>query len=79
MNWDQVSGQWQQFTGEVKSKWAKLTDDDVKAVGGKRDVLIGKLQQHYGVLKDEAEKQVDTWIAKLSPSNAQKQADRSAR
>ena len=67
MNWDQVAGQWHEFTGQVKSKWGKLTDDDLRAVGGKRDALVGKLQQHYGVLKEEAEKQVDAFIAKLSP------------
>lgn len=65
MNWDQIQGQWQQLRGHAKSKWAKLTDDDIDNVAGKRDVLIGKLQARYGVLKEEAEKQVDTWIAKF--------------
>jgi uncharacterized protein YjbJ (UPF0337 family) len=63
MNWDQIKGQWQQLSGHAKSKWAKLTDDDVDNVAGKRDVLIGKIQERYGMLKEEAEKQVDGWIA----------------
>jgi uncharacterized protein YjbJ (UPF0337 family) len=67
MNWDQLEGQWHQVTGSLKSKWGKLTDDDVKNVGGKKDVLIGKLQERYGILKDEAEKQADEWLAKVSP------------
>lgn len=66
MNWERVEGQWQQLRGELKTKWAKLTDDDLKTVGGKKDQLIGKLQERYGVLKDEAERQVDEWISKLS-------------
>jgi uncharacterized protein YjbJ (UPF0337 family) len=45
MNWDQVEGRWQQITGNVKSAWGKLTDDDVKNIAGKRDVLIGKIQR----------------------------------
>ena len=67
MNWDQIEGQWHQFTGTVKTQWGKLTDDDVTHVSGKRDVLIGKLQHRYGVMKDEAEKQVDEWGANLAP------------
>ncbi len=67
MNWNQIEGQWHQITGQVKSQWAKLTDDDVKNVGGKKDQLIGILQERYGVLKDDAEKQIDLWIEKLKP------------
>ena len=65
MNWDQIQGQWQQLRGQAKSTWAKLTDDDIDNVAGKKDMLIGKIQVRYGVLKEEAEKQVDGWIAKF--------------
>jgi uncharacterized protein YjbJ (UPF0337 family) len=65
MNWERVEGQWNQLKGELKSKWAKLTDDDLRNVGGKKDRLVGKLQERYGVMKDEAERQVDEWIAKI--------------
>jgi uncharacterized protein YjbJ (UPF0337 family) len=65
MNWDQVEGQWKQLESQVKSKWAKLTDDDLKNVSAKKDHLIGKIQERYGVLKDEAEKQVDTWLKEI--------------
>ena len=67
MNWEQIEGQWGQIKGHVKSKWGKLTDDDLKALTGKKDALVGKLQERYGILKDEAEKQVDEWLAKLPP------------
>ena len=45
----------------------RFTDDDLKNVAGKKDQLVGKLQQHYGILKDDAEKQVDEWIAMIKP------------
>ena len=67
MNWDQIEGQWQQVKGHVRSSWGRLTDDDVKNGAGKRDVLIGRIQARYGVLKEEAERQVDAWIAKFAP------------
>jgi uncharacterized protein YjbJ (UPF0337 family) len=63
MNWDQIEGEWKQVKGHVKAKWAKLTDDDMSTVNGKKDTLVGRIQQRYGILKDEAEKQVDEWIA----------------
>jgi uncharacterized protein YjbJ (UPF0337 family) len=62
MNWDTVEGRWEQLKSDVKGRWAKLTDDDISAVGAKRDKLIGKLQERYGLLKDDAARQVDRWI-----------------
>ena len=69
MNWSQIEGQWHQVKGEMKSRWAKLTDDDHKNVAGKKDQLIGKLQERYGILKEDAEKQIDEWIGKLTPDH----------
>jgi uncharacterized protein YjbJ (UPF0337 family) len=66
MNWDQIEGQWHQVKGSIKSQWGKLTDDDVQSIGGKKEKLLGILQQRYGVVKDEAEKQADTWLSKLA-------------
>jgi uncharacterized protein YjbJ (UPF0337 family) len=62
MNWDRIEGSWGQFTAKVKQKWAKLTDDDLKLIGGKRDSLISKLQERYGRAKDKVEKEVDSWL-----------------
>ncbi|MEO8127710.1 MAG: CsbD family protein [Bryobacteraceae bacterium] len=59
MNSDQVEGKWKQLKGTVKEKWGKLTDDDFTMIGGKKDVLVGKLQERYGITKEEAEKQAD--------------------
>ena len=61
MNWDRIEGNWKQFSGRVKEQWGKLTDDDIDVIGGKRDQLVGKIQESYGIGKDEAERQVDTW------------------
>jgi uncharacterized protein YjbJ (UPF0337 family) len=72
MNWDQIAGQWKQLEGQAKSKWAKLTDEDMKHLAGKKDALVGKIQQRYGIAKDEAEKQVSEWTAKLSAEPTKK-------
>jgi uncharacterized protein YjbJ (UPF0337 family) len=65
MNWDTVKGEWHQVKAEIKSKWAKITDDDLKTLDAKKDALVGKLQERYGILKDDAERQVDDWMNKL--------------
>ncbi|HET9146271.1 MAG TPA: CsbD family protein [Sphingomicrobium sp.] len=65
MNWDQVSGNWKQVKGKAKVKWAKLTDDDLTFAEGKRDQLLGRIQERYGIAKDEAEKQMKEWESTL--------------
>jgi uncharacterized protein YjbJ (UPF0337 family) len=65
MNWDQVEGKWMQLKGQAKQKWGELTDDDLDVAAGKRDQLAGKIQEKYGVAKEEAEKQLDDWSRKL--------------
>jgi uncharacterized protein YjbJ (UPF0337 family) len=59
MNWDQIEGKWKQAAGKIKEKWAKLTDNDIQMIRGKRDQLIGKVQERYGIAKEEAERQVE--------------------
>lgn len=58
MNWDRVEGNWKQFSGKAREKWGQLTDDDITKIGGKREQLVGKIQESYGIAKDEAESQV---------------------
>lgn len=65
MNRDIAEGKWKQVVGKLRDKWAKLTDDDLELVGGKRDRLVGKIQERYGYAKDRAEKEVDGWIDQI--------------
>lgn len=58
MNWDQVKGNWKQFRGQIKAQWGELTDDEVEVINGRRDQLIGAIQEVYGLTKEEAEKEV---------------------
>lgn len=64
MNWDIIKGNWKQMKGEVKSKWGELTDDEIDQAEGDRERLSGLIQERYGVAKDEAERQIDAFIAK---------------
>ena len=58
MNWDIVAGNWKQFKGKVKARWGNLTDDHLDMIAGRRVELSGKLQEAYGITKDEAERQI---------------------
>jgi uncharacterized protein YjbJ (UPF0337 family) len=63
--WDQIAGAWKQVRGEAHKQWGKLTDDDLEEARGRRDVLIGKIQQRYGIAKEEANRQIDEWANRL--------------
>ncbi len=65
MNWDRIQGNWKQFTGKAKQQWGKLTDDDLTYVNGRREELLGRIQNAYGVTKDEAERQLNQWESNL--------------
>jgi uncharacterized protein YjbJ (UPF0337 family) len=58
MNWDRIEGNWKQLKGKAKQQWGKLTDDQLDVIAGSRDELAGKIQEEYGITKDEAEKQL---------------------
>jgi uncharacterized protein YjbJ (UPF0337 family) len=61
MNWDQIKGNWKQVKGVVRERWGNLTDDDVDVIAGKRDILLGKIQEKHGVAREEAEKELKAW------------------
>lgn len=63
--WDQIAGKWKQATGEIKKQWGDLTDDELMEINGNRDVLAGKIQERYGVAKEEANRQIDEWANKV--------------
>jgi uncharacterized protein YjbJ (UPF0337 family) len=58
MNWDIAAGNWKQFKGKVRVRWGKLTDDQLDLIAGKRIELAGKIQEAYGITKDEVEQQI---------------------
>ena len=66
MNWDRIKGDWKQITGKVKEQWGKLTDDDLIEIAGKRDQLSGKLQARYGLAKEEVERQMRDFEARVN-------------
>lgn len=61
MNWEQVKGNWNQVKGQVKKQWGKLTDDQLDVIKGNRDILVGRIQEAYGITREEAERQVRGW------------------
>lgn len=68
MNSEHFEGSWAHFKTRVKEQWSKLTDDDLDHIDGKRDHLLGKLQERHGMSRDEAETQFSNWHEK-NPTN----------
>lgn len=61
MNQDRIQGRWKQFKGKVKEQWGKLTDDDLDVIAGRRDQLLGRIQQRHGLARDDADGQLQAW------------------
>ncbi len=61
MNWDQLERRWQEFAGSARAHWNKVTDDDWGTITGRKEQLVGTVQARYGIVKAEAERQVDEW------------------
>jgi len=79
MNWEQIQGKWKQYSGKAQEKWGKLTDSDLQMIRGQRDQLVGKIQERYGIAKEEAQNQVDDYFATLSDDTATEKRDDRAR
>jgi uncharacterized protein YjbJ (UPF0337 family) len=65
MNWTQVAGKWDQVRGQIQQQWGKLTDDDIAVARGSRDELVGRIKERYGIAKEEAARQVDSWMNRM--------------
>lgn len=70
MNWDALKASWAQIRGGVRMQWGRLSDDHLNVIEGRREVLLGKLQETYGVSAEEAEQQVAEWERGRSPPDA---------
>lgn len=70
MNRDVLEGKWRQLRGEVKQRWGKLTDDELDQIAGSSQKLIGLLQEHYGIARDEAARRVSALISSTDDSDA---------
>jgi uncharacterized protein YjbJ (UPF0337 family) len=62
MNWERVEGNWKDMQGKMLQQWSKLTSDDLNQVKGRRDALLGKLQERYGIAREAAERQIEDWM-----------------
>jgi uncharacterized protein YjbJ (UPF0337 family) len=66
VNANTIEGNWLQVKGKIRESWGKLTDDDIEEISGKRDVLLGKIQERYGIAQDEADKKLSDFEKKIS-------------
>jgi uncharacterized protein YjbJ (UPF0337 family) len=65
MNWIEIEGKWVELKGQARTRWAKLTDDDLKFVEGHFDKLVGKVVERYGIAKEQARAEVNVWADRL--------------
>ncbi|OJV54098.1 MAG: CsbD family protein [Bacteroidetes bacterium 43-16] len=56
---DKIKGNWNQMKGNLKQKWAELTDDELLYEEGKEDEMIGKIQKKTGESKEAINKFIE--------------------
>ncbi len=66
MNWDRIERDWKRFKVDAKQRWAKVTEEQLSAIAGRRTLLAGRIRDAYGISNDDAERQLSDWQARLS-------------
>lgn len=61
MNWDQIEARWRQFNDSARQRWGGLTESDLEVISGQKDVIVGIIQERYGIANEDAERQVRAW------------------
>jgi uncharacterized protein YjbJ (UPF0337 family) len=76
MNWHQIAGNWKQCKGQVRERWGKLTDADLEVIRGKREQLVGKIQERYGLSIKVVEKQIQEFLSALNRGDQEQENQR---
>jgi len=79
MNSEQFEGKWKQIQGQIRQKWGHLTDNDMQVIAGKRDALIGRVEERYGLAKEKATSEVDGFLKSLQTQPEQNAQDSTER
>ncbi len=66
MSWERISGNWAHWKGRVRERWGRLTDDQLIVVAGRREQLSGRIQEAYGISREDADRQLRNWERNLS-------------
>jgi uncharacterized protein YjbJ (UPF0337 family) len=67
MGWASIKANWRQACGRLRMRWGRWTDDQLEVIEGRRELLLGRLQEAYGATAEEAERQVRAWEGQSSP------------
>ena len=73
MNWDRIEGEWKQRRGKAVHHWGRMMNDELAAIAGKYEELVGKLQEKYGIASDRSNAQLGDFkklVIQLKKSNA---------
>jgi uncharacterized protein YjbJ (UPF0337 family) len=66
MDWTLIQGNWSRFKVSAKQNWGKLTEAQLEAIAGRRELLARRIQDAYGMSQQEAEKQLTYWQSRQS-------------
>jgi uncharacterized protein YjbJ (UPF0337 family) len=65
MDWDRLQAKWAQIRGPLRHRWGRLTEDDLDVIADRRDTFIGRVEERYGVDREEAQRRIEEWLRTL--------------
>lgn len=65
VTWDQALGNWWKIRPSLRHRWGRLSEDDLDAIAGNRDLFIGTVQQRYSISREEARQRIEEWLEGL--------------
>jgi uncharacterized protein YjbJ (UPF0337 family) len=65
MRWDEIQKAWPEVKSQIRLHWCRLSDEDLEQSGGRRDRIVDRIEQCYGVRKANVERELDRLIERL--------------
>ena len=61
MDWELIQADWPHYSALAGQRWARLTAADLDIIAGRRELLAAHIQQTYGISKNAAQMQLESW------------------
>jgi uncharacterized protein YjbJ (UPF0337 family) len=69
MNWDEIRRNWSEYKLNARTRWSRLTPEDLERIAGDREQLVGRIREAYEMSDEAAQQQIDAWHAALREDN----------
>jgi uncharacterized protein YjbJ (UPF0337 family) len=69
MNWERIARNWSEYKLNARTRWNRLSRDDLDRIAGNREKLASRIREAYGMSAEEAQLQLAAWCVALREVN----------